>query len=582
MEITPKLLKRVVHLLRTTGKIYFKEKLVKSQSGTTTIDELIGSEIEEKYKETGKFSKSTIKNYNTDSNRKVKVVSINPNVFSTAIQFFEDIFKSELITTDIKNRISELIRDVKPYLEEVNDSSEDNEMSDTVPEDLLGVYKGYFIRPYIESHVPHIAALVLYIQSDRLVHVKSTKEIEYNPGENVYKKERNILVCKFTGTNKSPTHIFQFNLLYDVKSFSQIPLLKGSYGGIDPSDTIPICGKVIFEKITHKGDNLDFVYATAKTNIKDFVDYNSIAELFIHKETVFNFLKGNDYIEDIRFFRHFSIEKNHDLGTSNIAGTYSIFSLDSSEFDINIGVLKIDRLGNVEIEGSNECLYHGFAKIFGQGILAINIHQKTERGSNPTDCFFNYLIKVTWGHRDNEHDFYHGIRTIVITTDGISKPSAARIIIYKEERKIKFERINVLPYYWERNRGNKKLIMKSNKEISKYSGDLKFVSKIIKYLLGEANNLIIAKGVKSKEFSKIEDFALVYFNAAMNYANKGEKSMAKFNFEKAVLHGFYGKKYLEIRNSEFKKVTPIGRPIVKLFKVKKMRGVEYFYFEDSE
>ncbi len=585
MELDVMLFEDILKTLFDVGKILYKDKIFVEQTDTS-IKETIGEEIEREYKQGCKVSKSTFKNSNKKINdayeADIDSTTVHNRTILTIESVFEHFIKSDFEEPLLREKVIEVqatLRDAQNPSIHIQTKGERRMKTESVPPHLVGVYQGYFLRPYEEDSKPHISKLVLYIKENSAVYVKSTK-LDYDAGKVIYQDSKPILVCKFEGTNNSATHIFQFSLTYTRNTFSDNPVLFGIYGGTDPKDTLPVCGKIIFEQKSKQGDDLEKAFKNTKA--ENYRHENSIADFFKSNYRVFDFLRGNKYIEDVNFFKNYSI--HYDLKKYGIAGVYSIFSLDSSEFDLSIGVMKIDRLGGVEIKGSFDRSYKGFAKIFGEGILSINIFERKTDGLSSDDYFFNYLVKVLWDDKgDNTHDFYHGIRTIVIKNESIQKPSAARVIIKKEMRAfedLKFERINILPYEFDRNVKPKKLILKTKKKTIDYNGQEEFIKNVIKYLQGDANNLLVAKGVKHPRFIKHEDYALVYFNAAINFANKGEEPSAKANFEKAILHGFYGKKYLAIYKKELTNrfLTARGKAIIKRFKNKKLNGTEFFYF----
>ncbi|HRH03920.1 MAG TPA: hypothetical protein PLN13_13550 [Bacteroidia bacterium] len=503
--------------------------------------------------------------------------------------FFQEVIKSgclkgreELVTEEqLLSSISEL-SDTNSSKAEI--PSFRQRKSDPLPNQLFGVYRGYFIRPLKEKPVNHIAMLVICINRQSEVEVRSTKEIVYNTGTTFYQRERNLIVCKFEGTNKSATHIFQFSLKHE-EAFSATVVLKGIYGGTDPKETLPICGKIIFEKVDAVGLDLETLYK--QTTPTDFITEASIANLFIEKQNVFNFLKSNDYIEDTNFFKNYSI--THDLLEMKVAGVYSIYSLYSNEFQISIGIIRIDRLGTVEIKGKDKAIYKGSAKVFGGSILSIDVFEKTIKGKPSVDYYFNYLMKIKWGE-DQElgHPFFHGIRTIVAEHLEIPRPSAARVIFKREEERnydeLEYKRVNILPYEW--NKQLKKVLsyskMKSRKLFNETNDS--FVRDAVNYLIGDANNLLIAKSTKEDEFKKIENYALLYFNAAINHANKEEESEAKFNFDRAFTHGFHGSDYLRILEAEKEKpyLTPKAKDILKKIDSHIINGEPYFFFGSGE
>ena len=374
-----------------------------------------------------------------------------------------------------------------------------------VPSFLFGIYEGYFIRPLIENKTKHIAKLLMFLTSDRTVNVKSTR-LPYDPGSYIFQESDDLIVCNFSGNNDSKTSIFQFNLTFDKNNFTDNGILSGIYGGTDPTDGYPICGKVIFKKLEFNGKtkNLEQQYSQLKNKVKDITNQNMIAEFFTKNPDIFNYLKRKDVIEDTKFFENFSIE--HDsYYKDNIVGEYSIFSLDSEELTLNRGLIKIDRLGNVSIKGSRGKTYYGVAKIFANGILTINVFNVVRKGESVSqDYYFNYLIKALWEPDPEKHkkqNFFHGIRTILKKSDNdADKPSAARIILLKEEnnfyKKNTFQNINILPYIWHRKAGAKQLKLnkdtKTNilKELyvnkSRIPKDKKeFIEKVIPYLIGE-------------------------------------------------------------------------------------------------
>lgn len=611
VDVNVSLLEQLRQGLFAAAAVFFAEKGI-SDSKTPDNQDRIGKLLKEK---DNCVPITILRNWRDKIRQSRESVAIKIDVLVAVERFFEEVIQSKELSNSsdlgLRGMLKELISEITILRGKTSLAKGKAGKYDILPDYLTGVYRGYFLRPLKERPKDHIAMLVVYIDSSEHVFVKSTKVTEYKRGDVIYQEKSKILVCKFEGTIKGLTHIFQFSLKHELKdTFENQPVLKGIYGGTDPKEPTPICGKIILDRVD-SDSSLGQTYEA--TTPLDFETEKSIIELFNEKPYIFDFLKSKDYIEDTSFFKHFSLGKKADLGRLNLAGVYSIYSLHSSEFQIGVGLMKIERIGKVTIKGSDDKIYFGYAKIFDQGILAININKVSAGGGALSDFYFNYLVKVSWEDR-SQQDFYHGIRTIIVPSDGTKhKPSAARVVIERNKKfysevnksidekikkegrktsselivtklerevfdKMHYELLDILPFQWDRETG-KKLVFDSKIVPYNYQND-DFKKRIVDYLLGECNNLIIGSVKKTKNFIKNEKYADVYFNAAINYANKGLRKSAKLNFERAFLHGFFGDFYGKMLLKEKERLSPKGKEIIDLIKEVNIDGTSYFYFED--
>ena len=217
-------------------------------------------------------------------------------------------------------------------------------------------------------------------------------------------------------------------------SFYKENYLLGTYSGISQSNR-PVGGRICFTKSKLSAED-QLLESDSKTieKISDDTD--------VRLEFVYNFFLGKEdqfapsysALKKIEDKLEFVSQKVDDKMISSLVGDFQIYYLDEDEKFLNIEALKIKEDGTISHK-SSVTTYSGFARIFGDGLLSININSDTNHE------YYAQLLVFVGKYQYSEIQQLHGIFN---TLGKDYAPIAHKVLLLKPtEKESVTERLNI-------------------------------------------------------------------------------------------------------------------------------------------
>lgn len=399
--------------------------------------------------------------------------------------------------------------------------------SDTIA-NLAGLYEAYIILPETQT----LSVLVVLLTGEGEVQIRSKMTaIDRNyKGSLKPVPHSRILLGEFElsehdfDKHKYYKYFFVLQDRFETKSPWPQGVITGVYAGKGKRSEDPMAGRIRLYRIreNHEGIQADFkTHEPKEILLKDPNLFDKIRD----KKELIPFFMGNrdDFMESVALFEDLAlIEKTHWIeGLKRISGCYYCYTLSSDRTYILERPVCIQpngfaemRLPNPPIGMPEEIKYKGRAVKLREMFLSIRFHTRTDERQKPYPGFFLFYstdaprseIKRMFGTFTSANDRNQPLagRAILIPVEGAFHDLTSRAIPLFSEA-----------YY-----------------------DLDHRQKgLLRFLTGDANNLIKSFRDIDSPFEKEQDYADMYFGAACYKAQTNPKKAAEL-MGYAFMHGF--------------------------------------------
>jgi hypothetical protein len=438
-----------------------------------------------------------------------------------------------------------------------------------LPEHFLGFYKGYFLKPRIpdgKDNINRFSELTLLITDTGSVFVRT-----HSLGSNEEHASSYYEGISFSTNDFQTLHLdlnvsdregnnYELFFVFDTFSrkvknrFKEYPVLRGIYGGSDITSQKPVAGRMIilpqktwnelYEQFGNRSEIIsnfingdEFLPLDTIENIINIFDYTKPSK---SNNFIRDFFTIEDrYIEDINFVDQF---KRSPRSYELIQGDYSLFSLDSDYNNIKRTIVRITKIGEVQIKGSRVSndftkTFHGYASLLRNDILSIVINNNYHIPNAENKDVISYLFKIFSQTSGYEVDLSNGVR-IMPSADDSHSAFASRVLLLKQD-----------DGFYDKNEFGQKLNLEDDfhkdecyKLWENEFGPRK-TETIISLLQGFENNIIKTFSSKRKKNGYIKDinYKLNYLNLAKYHASKERPDIDEviINLYYSYQHGNY-------------------------------------------
>ncbi|MBL7978272.1 MAG: hypothetical protein JNN12_08005 [Bacteroidetes Order II. Incertae sedis bacterium] len=389
--------------------------------------------------------------------------------------------------------------------------------------ELAGLYEAYIVLPQTRT----MSVLVVLLNKEGKVQIRSklTAINRFYKGTLELVPRSRILLGAFElkdpdfEKHKYYKYFFVLRDRFEVRSPWPKGVITGVYAGKGKRSEDPMAGRIRLYRVKEEYDGIedDFMaYEPKEISLQNPDFFDEIRD----KKELIPFFSGNrdDFMESVALFEQLElIEKTHPVaGIKNVAGCYLCYTLASDRKTIfeRPVCIQPNGIAMMRLATPPTALYRGRAVKLNDMLLSIRFHTRTDEQDQPYSGYFLFYATNT-----PRSDIKRIFGTFVSANDR-KQPLAGRAILIPAEGA--FDNL-------------------VSRKIQLFSDDYNELdrceSNLMRFLTGDANNLIKSFRDIDSPFEKEQDYADIYFGAACYKASTAPTQAATL-LGYAFMHGF--------------------------------------------
>ncbi|HRR10051.1 MAG TPA: hypothetical protein PLO56_15280 [Rhodothermales bacterium] len=389
--------------------------------------------------------------------------------------------------------------------------------------ELAGLYEAYIVLPQTRT----ISVLVVLLSKEGKVQIRSkmTTIDRFYKGTLELVPRSRILLGAFElkdpdfEKHKYYKYFFVLRDRFEVKSPWSKGVITGVYAGKGKRSEDPMAGRIRLYRIKEEYDGIqdDFTaYEPKEISLQDPDFFDKIRD----KKELIPFFSGNrdDFMESVALFEQLElIEKTHPVAEiKNVVGCYLCYTLASDRKTIfeRPVCIQPNGIAMMRLATPSTALYKGRAVKLNDMLLSIRFHTRTDEQDQPYSGYFLFYATNT-----PRSDIKKIFGTFVSANDR-KQPLAGRAILIPVEGAFNDF---------------------VSRQIQLFSAEYDELdhreSNLMRFLTGDANNLIKSFRDIDSPFEKEQDYADMYFGAACYKAPTKPYQAAEL-LGYAFMHGF--------------------------------------------